>query len=134
MVAHEPFRSAHGCCAYHVLMRIPGRSLSGAAFRFVVFAFTFTIAWMLLVQVPATEAHQSSLSWASCGGGFQCATLAVPLDYANPDARNIELALVRQPARDPVRRIGALLLNPGGPAGSGIEITRAFAPWLGTEI
>ena len=63
-------------------------------------------------------------SWSDCGGGFQCATLQVPLDYSNPQGRSISLALLRKQATDPSRRIGSLLLNPGGPGGSGNDFLR----------
>jgi pimeloyl-ACP methyl ester carboxylesterase len=96
--------------------------------------FVLAIGCALFADRLAAEAQQPMLAWAPCGGAFECATLNVPLDYANPDARSIELALVRQPARDPSRRIGALLLNPGGPGASGLDITRALAPWLADEI
>ncbi|MBW5485022.1 alpha/beta hydrolase [Streptomyces bambusae] len=73
------------------------------------------------------------LDWGKCpvpsatqGGGespganWQCATLDVPLDYAEPDGEKIPLALIRLPARDKDRRIGSLVFNFGGPGGSGV--------------
>lgn len=69
----------------------------------------------------------SSVLWAACGGGLQCGTVAVPLDYANPAHGTIKIALARKPATDPVHRIGSLLLNPGGPGGSGITFVRNSA-------
>lgn len=59
--------------------------------------------------------------WHACGGGLQCATVAVPLDYANPGGPQIGIAVERRPARDPAHRIGSLVLNPGGPGDSGID-------------
>jgi len=63
--------------------------------------------------------------WKDCGGGFQCATLTVPLDYAAPTDGDISLALVRRPASDQKKRIGSLLVNPGGPGASGVQFARA---------
>lgn len=63
-----------------------------------------------------------ALAWTPCDGGFQCATLAVPLDYANPGGPTISLGLVRRPAANPAARIGVLLMNPGGPGGSAIDL------------
>jgi len=62
------------------------------------------------------------IRWRACSGhaGWQCAMLAVPLDYAHP-GRSISIALNRHPATDPAHRIGALVLNPGGPGVSGVE-------------
>jgi pimeloyl-ACP methyl ester carboxylesterase len=69
------------------------------------------------------------LSWIDCGGGFQCATAQVPLDYARPRGRAISLALVRLPAGDPVHRIGSLLVNPGGPGDSGVTTVLQGGPF-----
>ena len=66
----------------------------------------------------------TGLTWHGCGGGFQCTTLCVPLDYSNPSGRKITLALIRKPARDRGHRIGSLLLNPGGPGESGLYFLR----------
>ncbi|TDC84896.1 alpha/beta hydrolase [Actinomadura sp. 7K507] len=52
--------------------------------------------------------------------GFRCATLKVPLDYAEPSGRTIGIALIKVPATDPRHRIGSLLFNFGGPGGDGI--------------
>lgn len=45
-------------------------------------------------------------------------TLTVPLDYSHPDGQKIELFMVRHRA-DPSKRIGTLLVNPGGPGFGG---------------
>ena len=58
------------------------------------------------------------LRWEDCGD-FQCATAVAPLDWDAPTAGEIELALIRQPARG--ERIGSLLMNPGGPGVSGYD-------------
>lgn len=50
----------------------------------------------------------------------------VPLDYAEPDGRTIELALIRGKAKDQKRRIGSLLFNFGGPGASGVATLPAF--------
>ena len=55
-------------------------------------------------------------------GSLDFATIEVPLDYEDDDAGSIELAIARRPARDADRRIGAVLMNPGGPGSSGIEL------------
>lgn len=65
--------------------------------------------------------------WSGCGGGFECGTLAVPEDYAQPDGPAITLPLVRLPASDPDQRIGSLITNPGGPGASGVDFVRRAA-------
>ena len=75
--------------------------------------------------------YEQRLRWASCSesGAFQCAILEVPLDYSNPSGRSIELAVLRVPAKNPKKRLGSLVVNPGGPGGSGIEYAAA-APFV----
>lgn len=58
------------------------------------------------------------LKWTDCGGGFDCATAEVPLDYRHPDGVTISLGLSRKSAADPAHKIGTLFLNQGGPGGS----------------
>jgi len=70
------------------------------------------------------------ITWTSCGRGFQCGILRAPKDYADPSAGVLEVSLIRRRAGDPERRVGQLLVNPGGPGGSGVDLvrdgTRAF--------
>jgi pimeloyl-ACP methyl ester carboxylesterase len=61
------------------------------------------------------------VSWAPCQDGLQCGSVAVPLDYFVADSPTIEIAVARHPAEDPAARIGSLVINPGGPGGSGID-------------
>jgi pimeloyl-ACP methyl ester carboxylesterase len=69
--------------------------------------------------------YAQRLSWRDCGGGFQCSTLRVPLDYAHPAASALGVAVIRRPATDPSQRLGSILVNPGGPGGSGVDYARA---------
>jgi pimeloyl-ACP methyl ester carboxylesterase len=64
------------------------------------------------------------IGWSGCGGGFQCATLTVPVDYDRPAGPQLQLALIKRPAGDPAHRIGTLVLNPGGPGASGVRRVR----------
>jgi pimeloyl-ACP methyl ester carboxylesterase len=83
----------------------------------------------LVAVAPAKvgTAVASRMAWRDCGGGFECATIRVPLDYDRPHGRRIELALIRLPAGNPARRIGSLFTNPGGPGTSGIGHVRDSA-------
>jgi pimeloyl-ACP methyl ester carboxylesterase len=54
----------------------------------------------------------------------------VPLDYSHPQAGNIGIAINRKPATNQSLRIGSLLINPGGPGGSGIDFVVGEAPSL----
>ena len=72
---------------------------------------------------PATLAgyYAQHLDWRSCDDGFQCAQLVVPFDYAQPNGRRFTLPVIKLPAADPAQRIGALVINPGGPGVSGVQ-------------
>ena len=79
------------------------------------------------VEVPDTplaEFYSQQAKWGKCakfgGEGIQCATIKVPLDYAKPKGKTISLVI----ARDATSGTGSkqvLLLNPGGPGGSGVK-------------
>ncbi|EDY43007.2 alpha/beta hydrolase [Streptomyces sp. SPB074] len=59
--------------------------------------------------------------------GFSCATVRVPRDYADPDGADIALSVARKPATGPGKRLGSLLLNPGGPGGSAVDFLTGYA-------
>ncbi|MCX5284683.1 alpha/beta hydrolase [Streptomyces sp. NBC_01281] len=72
--------------------------------------------------------YAQKLNWRSCGvPGFECATMKAPLDYAKPDAGDVRLAVSRKKATGPGKRIGSLLVNPGGPGGSAIGYLQSYA-------
>jgi pimeloyl-ACP methyl ester carboxylesterase len=77
------------------------------------------------VPGPLVSYYKQTIGWSNCGDGFQCGTINVPLDYSMPSGNTIRIAVVRKPATDPAHRIGSLLLNPGGPGGSGIDYARS---------
>ncbi len=75
-----------------------------------------------LVTLAAYYAQK--LRWQPCSGGFQCARLVVPLDYRAPAGRQFSLPVTRLPAANAARRIGSIVVNPGGPGGSGVDYAR----------
>jgi pimeloyl-ACP methyl ester carboxylesterase len=84
----------------------------------------------LLAPPARAAAPAPAVPWAECGDGFQCATVAAPLDYDRPRGAQIGISVIRLPAADPGQRIGSLLLNPGGPGGSGVDFARIVATSL----
>ncbi|MFF6636095.1 alpha/beta hydrolase [Streptomyces althioticus] len=67
-------------------------------------------------------------AWRDCGvPGFQCATVKAPLDYAEPSAGDVRLAVARKKATGPGKRLGSLLVNPGGPGGSAVDYLQMYA-------
>ncbi|CAL9291569.1 alpha/beta hydrolase [Streptomyces sp. SudanB52_2052] len=84
--------------------------------------------------VAAARAKAAGVDFGPCPdaqdlpGSMRCGTVTVPLDYARPDGRQIELTVSRARAtgKDPhhgeraVPRQGALVYNPGGPGATGL--------------
>ncbi|WP_439377210.1 alpha/beta hydrolase [Amycolatopsis lexingtonensis] len=77
--------------------------------------------------VPAASAAPSTLAWGPCPAGafptpdLWCTTMKVPLDYRDPGGRTIDIAVSRLPSKNPAKRRGVLLVNPGGPGGGGLD-------------
>ncbi|MFG3495633.1 alpha/beta hydrolase [Streptomyces sp. NPDC047928] len=72
--------------------------------------------------------YDQRLSWRECGApGYECATVKAPLDYAKPAGDRIDLAVARIKATGPGKRLGSLLVNPGGPGGSAVGYLQAYA-------
>ncbi|MGB8939760.1 MAG: alpha/beta hydrolase [Streptomyces sp.] len=75
-----------------------------------------------------TPYYGQKLNWRECGvPGFECSTMKAPLDYAKPDGPEIKLAVSRKKATGPGKRLGSLLVNPGGPGGSAIGYLQSYA-------
>ncbi|MGB8962809.1 MAG: alpha/beta hydrolase [Pseudonocardiaceae bacterium] len=99
--------------------------------------------------VPAglEQFYGQNLAWGGCSAfattpsdqkayadpGLQCAYLTVPLDYADPKGRTIKVGLLRRPASDAAHRVGSLLINPGGPGGSGMSTAANLADQIATN-
>lgn len=84
---------------------------------------------------PALAKYYSQrLEWQACGSGYQCARLTVPIDYAKPSSGDLSIAVLRVPARDQKNRIGSLVVNPGGPGGSGVQYAAAADTIVGQPV
>ncbi len=67
------------------------------------------------------EYENQKLDWAACYDDFECTDLLVPINYADLTVGTFELSVLRYKAQDPQNRIGSLIVNPGGPGGSGVD-------------
>jgi len=74
------------------------------------------------------------LNWGNCSQFLtdtsdvptaQCTTVSVPVDYNKPGGTQAKLAVIRVPATG--QRIGSLLINPGGPGGSAVDMVAGMA-------
>ncbi|MDI3422524.1 alpha/beta fold hydrolase [Streptomyces luteolus] len=103
----------------------PGRSVLCAA-------TALTAAFATLAPAPPARAAQAApaLRFGACPDSVpappapdrvECGALDVPLDWSEPHGKRIRIAVSRVPASGtPAERRGALLVNPGGPGGSGL--------------
>jgi len=84
-------------------------------------------------RVPAPDP-----GWWDCAAAFAdgavCGTVALPLDYDEPNGATTEVALLKVPATDPAHKIGTLFVNPGGPGGSGVQIAAAASQFLSPSV
>ncbi len=116
-------------------MRKRAAALCGAA---LVMAGTFT-AVPAGANAPSTahSVHTAELAWKNCATEkyptLQCASLEVPLDHRRPGGRHITLALSRVPHTAETYQ-GPLLVNPGGPGGSGLRLAGFVASALPKEV
>lgn len=92
----------------------------------VVLGLSGSLAAALAV---AEEPGAPKVRWDSCPKDvvaeaapteLQCATVAVPMDYDKPEGDEIDLMISRLASKNPDKRRGTLMLNPGGPGGSGL--------------
>jgi pimeloyl-ACP methyl ester carboxylesterase len=65
--------------------------------------------------------QEQKLKWGDCYQNYECAYLQVPIDYGDLETGSFSISLLRFKARDQDRRIGSLVVNPGGPGSSGIN-------------
>ncbi|GII55196.1 peptidase [Planotetraspora thailandica] len=107
----------------------------------------------------ARAAPKRAIAWGPCGQGgtsalgaalgpnpaprrnpspfvVECATVRVPLDHMEPLGQQISLALnrVRSSAAPAAGHLGALLVNPGGPGASGLDMARYVAATLPRDV
>src|SRR6478735_7297610 len=106
--------------------------------RVVVAAVT-----VVVLGVPASTARASSsgrdptppptIAWTPCAEDptADCGTLRVPIDWSRPSGA---AAVDRRRAADPFVRLGSLVINPGGPGGSGVDAVVFGAGFFSDEI
>ncbi|MBT2405353.1 MULTISPECIES: alpha/beta hydrolase [unclassified Streptomyces] len=101
-----------------------------------------TVAATLASPVTAAPAapaapKAAALTWTGCATTryptLQCASLKVPLDHDRPTGRQITLALTRVP-HTAAKSQGPLLVNPGGPGGSGRGLAGYIASALPKDV
>ncbi len=69
----------------------------------------------------------SSFTWSECENAepdslVTCSILEVPYDYEDPAIGSFSLFVKKRSVEDPAKRIGSLLVNPGGPGFGGSSL------------
>jgi pimeloyl-ACP methyl ester carboxylesterase len=92
----------------------------GVALVSTALVFSGPVASAQPAEIDALPA--GSVDWKPCPEDptAECGSLLLPIDYAKPAGQKFDLAVARRKATDPARRAGVLLVNPGGPGGSGV--------------
>ncbi|MBM6547191.1 alpha/beta fold hydrolase [Janibacter sp. YIM B02568] len=75
-------------------------------------------------QEDLARFYEQRLDWGDCGDlTGECAELEVPVDYEQPEGETLRIGVLKVPAKR--EKQGSLVLNPGGPGGSGMEYASA---------
>lgn len=92
-----------------------------------------------LAVTPLTPSHE--VVWAPCSEpdlaayGLECAKADVPLDHAAPGGATVKIAMARKPATAPAeRRLGTLMVNPGGPGQAGRSLAAALSVLMPADL
>ena len=100
--------------------------IAALATALALVALSFTAYTQSQPDYPKTLSgyYAQEINWKSCNQDFKCATLAVPIDYEKLTTGTFEIALLKYEARTS-KKLGSLIVNPGGPGGSGVDYAYA---------
>ena len=68
--------------------------------------------------------YEQQIDWQGCYEIYQCTELLVPIDYANLSTGTFEITVLKYPTTNE-NKLGSLIVNPGGPGGSGVDYAYA---------
>jgi pimeloyl-ACP methyl ester carboxylesterase len=77
------------------------------------------------LRVPMTDSlrthfYHQTINWRTCDTHLQCGEVVVPLDWQKVGSGSVHVALIRHRATG--TRYGSLVVDPGGPGDSGVEL------------
>jgi len=115
---------------------------AGAAISLTVLTLVVPTVAQAKTATAETATSASSIKWGTCtstrlqDAGGQCAKISVPLDWSKPSGTKIKLAISRIKHTVPSSQYqGVMLVNPGGPGGSGLglAVLGQYVPDYGTK-
>ena len=65
---------------------------------------------------------------------FGCGRVRVPLDYSHPNGQTLDVAVLRVHDAEQTQRTGSLLVDPGGPGGSGVFLAIGLAGSVSDDL
>ena len=68
--------------------------------------------------------YEQKVDWQSCYENYQCTDLLVPIDYTNLSTGTFQISVLKYPTTNK-KKLGSLIVNPGGPGGSGVDYAYA---------
>lgn len=77
------------------------------------------------------EFYAQKISWTACGAD-ECGTVEVPISYQEPGNGSIKLAVERAKATG--KRVGSLVVNPGGPGAGGTYLAEQADSYFAPEL
>ena len=121
------------------------RLLAGSLAMSLVLLLTCSLDCPPALAAPGGQSavpYGQVIGWGSCADWVgdvsalptaQCGRVSVPVDYADPQGAQLQLAVIRVPATGD--RLGSLMVNPGGPGASAVSTVAGMAQGLaGTEL
>ncbi|TQM83369.1 TAP-like protein [Saccharothrix saharensis] len=114
-------------------MRPIMRALGGVATALALAAGTTSVA---SAETEPEALGAGRIDWRPCPelAEVECGTLSLPIDWANPRGERFDLAVARRKATDPAERIGVMVVNPGGPGGSGVNFALGADGYFSPEV
>ena len=103
-----------------IILVLLAASLTGLIFRS---ADPFKAPAKEVVATELSDFYKQTLQWKSCYGEFECAKFQVPIDYENLELGTFDIAVLQRPTKN---AIGNLVVNPGGPGGSGVDYAYSY--------
>ncbi|KAI0184075.1 hypothetical protein EV127DRAFT_464649 [Xylaria flabelliformis] len=73
----------------------------------------------------------ANLTWTPCFDDFTCSRLEVPLDYSNTSLGTTSIAFLKLAGKNATVESPSIVLIPGGPGGSGIDLLSTYRDIVG---
>ena len=92
-----------------------------------------TVIGLIVLSLVAIESNKTvaptklagyyaqQLKWKTCYETFKCSELLVPVDYSDLKVGTMKISVLKYSAQEQKKKLGSIVVNPGGPGGSGVD-------------